>query len=512
MSESPNLRLKLSDEVLSRFRPPLLETVLVAGLRGVQILCLIGSGVAFLTYFATDFVPGWAGGLWLPFAIFGAFMLSFYRGLWLEENFRSSNIALVAAEIVVISVIIRVVGYLVGFASPVITLGYILTCGFIGTGWYMGRKWLELFFYQYLQPWELTEAEGGAPGVQENNRIPHDHSPVYEEIKSNWYWMAGFQVAVVVVGVATVSQYGSTATKDSFSQTLMVFGAIHLLLGLPLMIWARLRYLRTIWKLNRLTEPPRISQRWTLYLVVLTLAALLPAVILSNLSITIPLPLGNSGNANPPPIAQPTPDGTPLPGLFPRPPLPPPPYQEPFVMPVWLGGILIGLASLLFIYLIWLALYTAGFPVPRWRKINLIGGLRGIWLWIKGIFQRGPREGAMEEATRPKSSGFNLFRGFRRDRLPQDARGQVRFHYRHMAERAAKVELARRMSQTPQEYANFINPRLEEPELKPEVDGITSLYEEARFSAHPIDPAQAEQAKEQSDKLIGYFKRKKRGK
>jgi hypothetical protein len=79
-----------------------------------------------------------------------------------------------------------------------------------------------------------------------------------------------------------------------------------------------------------------------------------------------------------------------------------------------------------------------------------------------------------------------------------------------MGERAAKVELARRMSQTPQEYANFINPHLDEPELKPEVDGITSLYEEARFSSHPIDPAQAAQAKEHSDKLIGYFKRKKR--
>ncbi len=512
MSESPNLRLKLSDEVLSRFRPPLLETLFVASLRGLQMLCLLGTGVAFLAYFSQDVVAGWSDYSWLPFAIFAAFMLSFYRGLWLEENFRSSNILLVMAEIVAISVVIRVVGFAVGVSGPVISLGYVLTCGFIGAGWYFGRSWLQLFFYQYLQPWELTEEEGGAPGVQENNRIPHDHSPIYEEIKSSWYWMAGIQVAVVVVGVSTVSQYGYSATKESFSQSLIIFGVVHLLLGLPLLIWARLRYLRTIWKLNRLSEPVRISQRWTLYLMVLMLVAVLPAVILSNLSVTVSLPFGGSNNPNPPPFVQPTPNGTPGPDLFPRPPIAPPPYREPLVIPVWIQGIFVGLVAVLLIYLILLALYKAGFPLPNWRKLNVIGGLRGFWNWFKGIFQRGPRAGIMEEATQPNRAGFNLFRRFQRDRLPQDARGQVRFHYRHMGERAAKVELARRMSQTPQEYANFINPRLDEPELKPEVDGITNLYEEARFSSHPIDPAQAAQAKEHSDRLIGYFKRKKRGK
>ncbi len=504
-------RLKIDPALVIRFRPPVPETLLINLLRSLQVLCLLGTSVALIDYFGPN---RWPEAVWLPVAIFGAHALGFYRGLWLEENLRTNDFFLILAELLTILVGMRLIALLLGFTDNFVSSIFLVDYAFVAVAWQMGRTWSHPYLYLYVRPQELTEAQGGATGVTENSTLFYDHRAAYQSVKTSWYWQAGLQAALVIGGVVAASQYKGNWTGADLSQSLLVFGALHLILGLPLLAWARLRYLRTVWRLNRLEPPSRLSTRWAFYLSGLLLVALLPALALATLNPANGVQLPNIDIRGSQSTAEPINRGT----IAARP-TPITPFNqsqsnrgEPFQIPAWvqtvlLFGMIAGVACLV----VWLLL-RSGWVGPRWRKFNLPRTWRNVVTWLRSLFgPRRPRE-TFEKADRDRvGRSFNPFGRFQRDRLPNDPRGRVRFQYRRVIERATRAGLPRSTGQTPGEYARYLTPSLEEdPQLGPQLDDLTGLYEEARFSPHPIETAQATLAQQHSDSLTAHFRHKSR--
>ncbi len=135
--------------------------------------------------------------------------------------------------------------------------------------------------------------------------------------------------------------------------------------------------------------------------------------------------------------------------------------------------------------------------------------LRGLLAWLKSLF--GPRRQREKSKAEPgKGFNFNPFRSFRRDRLPSDPPGRIRFQYRRLLQRAGKAGFPRQASQTPGEFAGYLSPKIEDPELSPSLETLTTLYEEARFSRHVLEEDAANQAQEAAAKLSAYLRNKAR--
>jgi hypothetical protein len=504
---------KIDPEVLARFWPPPLETFFVGVLRSLQILCLLGSGVALLAHFTS---PPLIDATWLPFAIFFAHLLSFYRGLWLEQNLRPNDLFVTAAELLFMFIAMWAVWTVFIFNGTLFSLTFLLDFVFIAAAWQMGRSWLRLYFFLFVQPYELSTEEGGVSTLEERSVFAIDHREAYAGLRSGWLWMAGLQILLTVAGVAIVAAYEKNKPGSAdFSFSLIIFAAIHLFLGLPLLAWARLRYLRTNWRLSRLDMPPRLSTRWGFYTLVLALLALLPALLLTQLdfsnllNISLPAP-------QPRAVALPTPNGTP--GSFiqitPIAPPPRPEPSEPFETPTWLSILVLSFVVTTIIFAAFLILERAGWVGPRWRKLAFGGFFKSFWEWLRSLFRWGrKREGFEKEVS--EGTSFSLFGRFRRERLPNDPRGQVRFHYRQLIERARRAGLPRRTGQTPDEYADYLAPELEVAPgqaLTPQLENLTNLYDEARFSPHPIDESQAQTARQHTEQLNAHLRLKARQK
>lgn len=82
---------------------------------------------------------------------------------------------------------------------------------------------------------------------------------------------------------------------------------------------------------------------------------------------------------------------------------------------------------------------------------------------------------------------------------PSTPREQVRFDYRRMLHQAARRGLPRRESQSPAQYADLLHGEL--PDHGDQVDELTQLFVEARYSHHAIDGATSMRSKEVSRTL-----------
>ena len=502
---------KIAPEIIARFRPAALETLLVSLLRSAQVVCLLGSIVAFLNYFA---LSHWDEAGWLPFLLFGLTLLGFYRGLGLSENYRPDGILVVAAEWLVIFIVMRAVALVAGFSETLVSPVFVADFVAVAAAWQMGRGWSRYYLYLFVRPTEVTEVSGGAASSKLGDQIFYDHREAYNNIRQNWYWLAGLQVVIAAAGIFSAKTFQPTISNPNFGASLLLFGAIQLLLGLPLLAWARYRYLRTVWRLNKLEAPARLSTHWAFYLAALLVVALLPALLLASLNIANGVRLPDfKFNSKPPEGTPPAPP----PDLFPPitlPPFSPPPRHptEPFRLPDWLitAFQLLIVAAILW-FAMWL-LYRAGWVSPVWRKFSL----PRIWLnfrdWLRSLLGSGRTLEGFEKVARDNEGrGFSLFGLFRRDHLPHDPRGQVRFYYRRLLERAGKAGLPRATGQTPGEYASYLAPELETDQpLTPHLDGLTGLYEEARFSPHPVDQTQADAARQHTEPLTTHFRHKSR--
>jgi hypothetical protein len=368
---------------------------------------------------------------------------------------------------------------------------------------------VRYYFYLFLQPDELPEAEGGISDLPNRGRPPYTHFAAYKEIKQYWYWLLAGQGLVLLLALLVKASRKDSLSSTELAQSVMLLTTAHLFLGIPLMAWARLRYLRTGWQLNRLKEPPRLLPRWNFYTLALVLAALLPSLLIGAVAFSDALPFTHISVQLPalPTLDQPVrsvPQQTPGTEGEQRPP------SWDIIGFVALLGML--MAALLVVGIVLYGVYLllkAGLAGPRWQKLNLKEIWLDFWEWLRDLF-RGRAELDLTKTPHPKPERLNLVNLFRRERLPGDPRGQVQFHYRRMSQRAERAGLPRRTGQTPEEYALYLEPTLTEPALTGDLSGLTGLYEEARYSAHPIAEGQASEARQCSERLAIYFRRKAR--
>lgn len=505
--------VKLDFEKLARYRPPGLVTLYIALLKGGQMTCLFATFILTLRYFK---LTGYMDVTWLILVTFLTFLASFYRHLWLEEHYVADSLFAKLGEFIIMVIAIRLVLIAFGQITPLINLDFIYYVGFMTAAWYSGLTFLHQFYNLYLQPYEVSEEEGGVPALGDQYHLSYDHTQAYRELKTNFRWLGGVEVVAVLGGVGLINQFGEDANKSGSSQTLVLLGGIYLMLGLPLLAWARMRYLRTIWQLDKLKEPSHLVDRWAYYVGGLILLVVIVTFAISSLGgvYSIPLPAPGSQEALPsvfyPPTAAPMPTPPPL--------VPPKNVEPPFRLDLaWLGVLIqvLGVlaAAVFLVVILWYAfsrLVQSGWVGPQWKKIagfSLFKNLRDLF---RNLFGSKRQKDPFEKEAEEGGSRFDPFGWFRRENLPDDPRGRVRFYYRQVAQRAGRAGLPRRVGQTPAEYAGYLAPNLEEPQDQANLTSLTGLYEEARFSPHPVDTAQVETARESSQGLVAFFRQHSR--
>ena len=117
------------------------------------------------------------------------------------------------------------------------------------------------------------------------------------------------------------------------------------------------------------------------------------------------------------------------------------------------------------------------------------------WTWIKGRLS-----GFNQAVVAMVGAGVHRLRAFISRSSSQEAwnfvnlrrlsaRQRVFFFYLALVRRGGEAGLARKPSQTPNEYAQFLDKSL--PEVSDSVDSMTESFMEARYSKHLIEPKQA---------------------
>lgn len=499
---------------LAPFRPPALVTLYMALLKAAQMTCLLGSVIITLHYFK---LTGALETGWLLLVIFLTHLASFFRRLWSEEHFIPDSFFAKLGEFIVMLVGLRLVLLAFGQVSPLITLDFVIYAVFMTTAWYSGLTFLHQFYNLYLQPYEVSAAEGGVPTLGDAYHLSYDHTMAYRDLKTNYKYMALFQVIVVLAGVSMAIEFDPHPGKAGLIQTLVILGGLFLLSGLPYLVWARMRYLRTLWQLDKLVEPARLAGRWVYYLGGLLVVALALSLGLSSLGgvVTLPVPTGGDNKNVLPSVFYPP---TPPPVPTPRPLVPPRPSpNSPGLDLAWLGNLIQALlivgATALGLAVLWYALsklIQAGWVGPQWRKMlpgELWRSILNLW---SSLFLTKRLKDPFGKEDSEANRRFDPFGWLQRDRLPDDRRGQIRFYYRQVAQRAGKSGLPRRASQTPAEYARYLAPNLEEAPDQAHLASLTGLFQEARFSPHLLEQPQVETAKVSSQRLVAFFRQRAR--
>lgn len=505
--------VKLDFEKLARFRPPALVTLYISMLKATQITCLLTTTLLIMRYFklTANLNLGW-----LALTIFLTHLASFYRHLWLEEHFVIDNFFAKLGEFVVLLLGLRLVLFGLGQFSPLINLDYIYFGISMSIAWYSGLSFLHQFYNLYLQPYEVSEGEGGVPALGDSYHLSYDHTQAYRELKTNFQYLAGVQIVQVLAGGSFIQQVKSNPTEAGVVPLMILLGGIFLLLGIPLLAWARMRYIRTLWQLDKLKEPARLVDRWIYYLGGLILLVILVTFGITSLGGVFTLPLPKGGQEQPvfsifyPP--------TPLPRPTTPPPFPiKPGNSDPGLNLAWLGIIAQAIAVLaafaFLVVILWFAfnrLIQAGWVGPQWRKLTASQLWKHLRLFFSNIFGGKRPKDPFEKEEGERRGRFDPFGWLQRDRLPGDARGQVRFYYRQLVQRAQRAGLPRRTGQTPQEYAGYLAPNLEAEQDQANLENLTGIYQEARFSPHPVDSSQVEAARESSQGLVAYFRQRSR--
>ncbi|NWJ45943.1 MAG: DUF4129 domain-containing protein [Chloroflexi bacterium] len=494
-------------------RPPAFETLVICLLRSLQFTCLFAT-VIYMIYGINGKWPDF----WLVVGVFGAHFASFYRGIWLEESFRPNHLFVALSETLALVVFIRVMAFFAGYNSSLLDLYFTLDMFVISIAWLSGRGYSGNYFYLHVQPYELAEEDEAVFRSLDTERINFDHAKSYSELGATWKWSLGLEIGAILLAIPLGDYYGTIVPQSEYRANILLIGAIGLLIGIPLQALLRLRFLRTGWRVDRLKEPARLPTRWNFYLLALLALAFVAAFGLAW--------LGSSGILRVPNISLDNKNGQQnivddYSILAPPPTKTVPPVEgeetskvPAFLQALWLLLNLLVLSALVagIIYFAIIFLIKAGWVSPRWREIKLKVGWNSLLSWLKSLFgSRRLREGFEKELTED-SGRLNLLRRFFRERIPDNPRGQIRYHYRHMSERAGRAGYFRGMGDTPHEYEEKLAPVVLEAELQPELDKISRLYEKARYSPYPLDELAAGAAKHHAESLSTFFKRKQREK
>lgn len=508
--------LKELEVYIKRFHPPETGWLGLASLATILHCAVMWGVIALMAN--NDFdtvVPGdrW----WRAVVILVCYVVMLYRGRWkAEREGYDTGFLYWILKFFAIVAVARFSPYVVNpgylpadliewfsvpslFFSVSFFVHLVLVAWSVTAGEHMGYRLLKL----YVRPEEVFVEKGGrATGTVEFI----DHSSFFRDIKG-LIVSRGFLLPLMVVLLAGLSQ---RPDNDPIVGTMVVLTVLYIGLALAFLSILRLRYLRTTWQLAELPEPPPLRQRWPTYFFGLVLLALVGAAFLPttsnlptfSLNLDFLAPTGTNGltQRRIPPL-QPT--------------QPPPQVQPPFEFPGWvLPLIMWGLALVALLVLIWV-LRNAGwlgenrprFKLPKFKLAAFTEGVANVWrgllAWLSSLFKREKFDEVTVTGETKTRKGW-LTR-FQREKLPDDPREQVRFHYRQTLKRARQVGLPRRPAQTPHEYAEFLEPNLAETALsqqpQTELDNLNAAYEQARFSPHTVTPEAANTAAENSNKL-----------
>ena len=136
------------------------------------------------------------------------------------------------------------------------------------------------------------------------------------------------------------------------------------------------------------------------------------------------------------------------------------------------------------------------------RRAKWMDGLRRLWAALRH------RVSGLVASARDLAPLAWLRERLRRVVLPAggyfrlgaaSARDQVLFYYLSLLRRARERGFGRRPPQSPREYEPVLEQQL--PEAAADLAALTAAFEETRYSAHPVDPAAAQDARDRWQRL-----------
>lgn len=131
-----------------------------------------------------------------------------------------------------------------------------------------------------------------------------------------------------------------------------------------------------------------------------------------------------------------------------------------------------------------------GFPLFRW----ISAAWSGFWKWLKGANRQvaGLVQAGIKRIRAPRvpSPAQAVRRMFNFTRL--NPREKIIYFYLNLVALGNEQGLERKPSQTPYQYEAHLRDAL--PEVGQELHGLTGTFIEARYSQHPVDQPNAEQA------------------
>lgn len=132
----------------------------------------------------------------------------------------------------------------------------------------------------------------------------------------------------------------------------------------------------------------------------------------------------------------------------------------------------------------------SSFPLFRWVRTIW----NGLWKWVRGANRqiRGMVKAGIARlrAQRTASPVETIRRMFNFGRL--NPREKIIYFYVHLVAAAGEQGLERKPSQTPYQYETRLREAI--PEVDQELHNLTDTFLEARYSQHPIEQPNAEQA------------------
>ena len=138
---------------------------------------------------------------------------------------------------------------------------------------------------------------------------------------------------------------------------------------------------------------------------------------------------------------------------------------------------------------------------------RFLAWLRDLWQrlqgWQKNVQAGLARRRIGEAGQRRRIPAILPF--FFPGRLPP--RELVRYFYLSTARRASRAGQPRRPEQTPNEYRATLDDRF--PELEPDLEGLTEAFVRARYSRHPVEEQEAEQAKSLWQRIRSALRRRR---
>jgi hypothetical protein len=368
----------------------------------------------------------------------------------------------------------------------------------------------------------------------DDDNLPSNRRETHNRLLSRTLTVGVFMV--IIAGILRQDRValwqGQPLTQASVKNVVLYF-----VLGLALFSQTNFLALRTAWGYEHASIQSHLAPRWVVYSILFVLglgilAFILPTryslgfldtllyalnfirIIVEFIIGLVMLPVlllfrlfslllgGGSGQQSPTEIQPITPTETPATNLPVHPSLP---WWDVLKSFLFWGVFLAILGFALYQYLQQnQALLTALRRLPVWQWI------RHAWNWLRTQLNTAKKGMTMVmqtsliklRALRTHTDQVKEWRFINPYRLTP--RQQVAFFYHALVQRGEKVGYPRQPSQTPYEYAHFI-----EPVIAEEIDSLTELTEgflEARYSLHEVTPKKVNQVKQAWIRIRGRLK------